>query len=361
MIDDLRFGLRKLRQQPAFTAMAVLTLALGIGATAAVFSLIQGVLMTPPPYRQPQQLVLMPSVPIDGQADGRLRGWAAAQWHGMAARGEVVRVDRGVRVDVQLPDFGRGQRIARGHGRHQGLLSRGRPRAAARPHFPESETAVPPAPVIVIGYELWQRKFNGDPNIIGKTIRMSRRDTPPTVIGVMPPGVRFLPSPRTAQEPNYNVNALVDFWMPAAPNPERLKQPTWDVVGRLRDGAHARSGASRDHGHRREAGAGRSATSKASRLGRSLLTDEMNSRRPTHPAAAARRGGARAPDRVRERRGAAAGARAAAAAGIRGAKRAWRRPRGALPSGVDGESAAGAGWAARRRGPGVRHRQVCSS
>jgi len=56
------------------------------------------------------------------------------------------------------------------------------------------------------------------------------------VIGVMPPGVRFLPSPATAQEPNYNVNALVDFWMPMAPNPERLKAPFWDVVGRLRDG-----------------------------------------------------------------------------------------------------------------------------
>ena len=71
-------------------------------------------------------------------------------------------------------------------------------------------------PVIILGYELWQRKFNGDPNIVGKTIRMSRRETPPTIIGVMPPGVRFLPSPAAAQEPNYNVNATVDFWTPAA-------------------------------------------------------------------------------------------------------------------------------------------------
>ena len=87
--------------------------------------------------------------------------------------------------------------------------------------FTDSETGVPPAPVIILGYELWQRKFNGDPNIIGKTIRMSRRDTPPTVVGVMPPGVRFLPSPGASQEPNYNVNATVDFWMPAAPNPDQ--------------------------------------------------------------------------------------------------------------------------------------------
>ena len=100
--------------------------------------------------------------------------------------------------------------------------------------FVESETGATPAPVIILGYDLWQRKFNGDPNIIGKTIRISRWDTPPTVIGVMPPGVRFLPSPTNAQEPNYNVNALVDFWIPAAPDPKHLKEPDWDVVGRLR-------------------------------------------------------------------------------------------------------------------------------
>ena len=61
--------------------------------------------------------------------------------------------------------------------------------------FLESETGLKAAPVIILGYELWQRKFNGDPNIIGKTIRISRSDTPPKVIGIMPPGVRFLPSP----------------------------------------------------------------------------------------------------------------------------------------------------------------------
>src|SRR5437868_538852 len=139
MIQDLRFGLRMLLKQPAFTLVAVLTLALGIGSTSAVFSLIQGVLLTPPPYRQPQRLVLIP------------------------------------------------------------------------------------------GYEFWQRQYNGDPHIIGKTIRISRWDTPPKVIGVMPPGVRFLPSPGNAQEPNYNVNALVDFWIPASPHPARLKDPFWNV------------------------------------------------------------------------------------------------------------------------------------
>jgi len=91
--------------------------------------------------------------------------------------------------------------------------------------------------VIILGYELWQRKFNGDPNILGKTIHMSRFDAPPTVIGVMPPRVRFLPAPGASQEPNYDLNAPVDFWIPASVNPARMKSRDWDVIGRLKEGA----------------------------------------------------------------------------------------------------------------------------
>ena len=74
MIDDVRFGWRKLRQQPSFTAIAVLTLAIGIGATSAVFSLVQGVLLTPLPYRDPDALVLVQPAPTEG------REVAARRW-----------------------------------------------------------------------------------------------------------------------------------------------------------------------------------------------------------------------------------------------------------------------------------------
>src|ERR1700719_542311 len=80
MIQDVRFGVRMLLKQPAFSLIAILTLALGIGATSAVFSLIQGVLLTPPPYRQPQRLVLIPSARSDGQAMTTSQGWPATQW-----------------------------------------------------------------------------------------------------------------------------------------------------------------------------------------------------------------------------------------------------------------------------------------
>ena len=86
--------------------------------------------------------------------------------------------------------------------------------------FEDSDFGPGPAKTIVLGYEFWQREFGGDKQIIGKTVRMSRWDVTPVVIGVMGPGVRFLPTPGAAKEPNYDVNATVDFWAPAYPGAE---------------------------------------------------------------------------------------------------------------------------------------------
>ena len=76
MFRDFRFAVRMLLKQPGFSLIAVLTLTLGIGATAAVFSMIQGVLLTPPPYREPQQLALITAARTDGQRTTNPRGWA---------------------------------------------------------------------------------------------------------------------------------------------------------------------------------------------------------------------------------------------------------------------------------------------
>ncbi|HTQ98143.1 MAG TPA: ABC transporter permease [Candidatus Acidoferrum sp.] len=240
MLRDLRFAVRMLLKQPGFSLIAILTLALGIGATSAVFSLIQGVLLTPPPYQKPEQLVLIPAARADGQKMDSPRGWAAQQWtewqreaktfEGIAAyswtfnfliRGDGSQSMQGMFVTKDyMPVMGVKTIVGRG--------------------FEDSDFSVGPTKAIVLGYEFWQRAFNGDPQIVGKTVRISRWDVPPTVIGVMQPGVRFLPSPGAAKEPNYNVNATVDFWGPAMPEPNHMEDPYWDVVARVRAGTPPR-------------------------------------------------------------------------------------------------------------------------
>src|SRR3989440_2437903 len=242
MVRDMRFAIRMLLNQPGFSLIAVLTLALAIGATSAVFSLIQGVLLTPPPYKKPQQLVLIPTERTDGQKQESPRGWAAQQWMewqketksfaGIAAydwtfnfliRNEGSQSMQGMWVTKDyLPVMG--LKTVAGRGLEEGDFGQG------------------PVKAIVLGYEFWQRAFNGDRGVIGKTVRISRWEVPPTVIGVMEPGVRFLPSPGAAKEPNYNVNATVDFWVPAEPDPKYLKDPYWNVVARLREGVTQRLG-----------------------------------------------------------------------------------------------------------------------
>jgi putative ABC transport system permease protein len=242
MIANLRLAVRMLRNQPGFAVIAVITLALGIGATSAVFSLIHGVLLAAPPYDHPERLVLIQSARTDGRPIASPQLWAAAQWMEWQKQSKAFDsfAGHGWTFNFLVRNDGsesmEGMAVTRDYFRVLGL------KPLLGRTFLDSETSGPPAPVIILGYDLWKRKFNGDPNIVGKTVPMSRRDIPPTVVGVMPPGVRFLPSPGAAQEPNYNVNATVDFWLPAAPNPARLASPQWNVVGRLKPGYSPQQG-----------------------------------------------------------------------------------------------------------------------
>ena len=239
MFRDIRYGIRMLRKQPSFALICTLTLALGIGATAAVFSLIQGVLLTPPPYQQPGQLVLISAAQRDGQTNSS-RSWPAQQWTEWRTQVKSLKAVAGYSWTFNFLVRNEGSESMEGMAVSSDYFKALGLKPFLGRTFTEAETAYPTAPVALIGYDLWQRAFHGDPNIIGKALRMSRRETPPTIVGVMPAGVRFLPSPSVAEEPNYNVNAQVDFWVPDAPNPKGLKDAYWDVVARLSDGATPR-------------------------------------------------------------------------------------------------------------------------
>ncbi len=233
-MNDLRFAFRQLLRNPGFTAVAVLTLALGIGATSTVFTLIQGVLLTPPPYPQPDRLVLITPARADGQR--YTRGWPAAQWQEWKDESKSFEAIAGYGWTFNflvLPDGSEsieGMAVTREYFKVAGLQP-----ALGRP-FDDSDTSNGRGTSIILGHDLWQRRFGGDRNIIGQAVQISRRSQPLTVVGVMPPDVRFLPSPNVTSEPNYNVDAKVDFWMPVQPDPNRLKRPDWNLVGRLRPG-----------------------------------------------------------------------------------------------------------------------------
>jgi putative ABC transport system permease protein len=242
MLQQLRFAIRMLVKQPGFSLIAALTLALGIGATSAVFSLIQGVLLTPPPYQKPQQLVLIPTVRTDGKKMDSPRGWAAQQWMEWSKETASFQGIAGYdwTFNFLIRNDGsqsmQGMEVSKDYFRLMGL------KTAFGRGFDDSDFGQGHVKSILLGYEFWQHACGGDKEIIGKTVRISRWESSPVVIGVMEPGVRFLPAPGAAKEPNYDVNATVDLWVPADPDPKYLKEPYWNVVGRLRDGVTPQRG-----------------------------------------------------------------------------------------------------------------------
>jgi putative ABC transport system permease protein len=237
MIEDLRYALRQLRKNPGFAAAAVMTLALGIGAAAAMFGLIQGVLLSPPPYSRPDRVVLLSPARIDKEP--YTQGSTLGQWIDWRTASRTVDAPALYRWTFNflvLPDGSEslgGMVVTKDYFKVLGL------KPVLGREFTDADAGRPkvPSTAIILGYDLWQRKFNANPSIVGTTVRISRFPAPLQVVGVMPPGVRFLPDPGSASEPNYDVNARVDFWLAFAPDETQLKARGWNAVARLRDGA----------------------------------------------------------------------------------------------------------------------------
>ena len=206
MWSDLRYALRSLRTSPGFTAVVVLTLALGIGATTAMFSILNGILLKPLPYPFAERLVrVFPTTPDDPDPPFKVVSYPNFLDLATATRSfETV----GLYTYGSLTLTGRGDptqlRVARATPGLLDLLG-ARP-AAGRLFGPEEEGPGAP-PVVVLGWELWQGRFGGDASAIGRTAILDGNAY--TIVGVARPGFR-LPSDLAAGE-------LTDAIVPVAP------------------------------------------------------------------------------------------------------------------------------------------------
>jgi putative ABC transport system permease protein len=224
MIDllrqDLTYALRRLRKAPGFALVAVATLALGIGANSAIFSVVDAVLLRPLPFPQPDRLVRVaqtwkgrPTVyspqnylDVEAQATG-FQGLAAIDTTGitLTGQGAAARLE-GAEVSAAFFDVLR-VRPLHGRGFLAGENEPGRTRVA------------------VLGHQLWRDRFGADPSVVGRTISLNRQSY--SVVGVAPPGFRY------PEE--------TEVWTPMEYD-QRFRSNSrgaWylSVVGRLRDGA----------------------------------------------------------------------------------------------------------------------------
>lgn len=233
-IQDLRFGARMLWKNPGFAAVAVLTLALGIGANTAVFSVIDAVLLRPLPFHAPERLVALGQTePTDreGLSSFSFRNFAdlrdqtnafehLAAYYGnvvtLTGEGDAVRLRGVVATGDLFPLLGASP-------------------ALGRTFLPDEDRAGGGAQgyPVLLGWACWQRQFGGNPQVVGRSITLDGNAY--TVVGVMPADFAF---PVRSQP--------VDVWMSPARDAERTGEGaimvsrgyrSWAVVGRLADGA----------------------------------------------------------------------------------------------------------------------------
>jgi predicted permease len=230
LAQDLRFALRQLRKTPGFTLTVVLTLALGIGATTAIFSLVEGILLRPLPCRDPDRLVLL------GDHVGASLGLgvtareiatyksAASAFSSMggftAAEFELSGGSRAENIDAERMTAGVFDTLG-----VQPILGR---------VFTDQEDQGH-EPLAVISYALWLNRFHRDGQILGRPIDLNRRSY--TIIGVMPRSFRF-----PLQDGQLD---QIQLWVPMSFTPEELTEQNagafaWALVGRLKDGVTLR-------------------------------------------------------------------------------------------------------------------------
>ena len=215
LVQDVRYALRQLRKSPGFTAVVVLTLALGIGANTAIFTLVNGILLVPLPYAKPAELVSV----TGSYPNGAL----------VAMREQVLTLDVGAYAeghDFNLTGLGEPVRLT-GAMVSAELLSILGTRPELGRTFASGEDRAGQDNYVVLSHELWEQRFGKDATIVGRTIQLEGVGR--EVVGVMPVNFRF-PSPKT------------QVWIPLHNDP-RNPAHYWagdymPVIGRLRPGSN---------------------------------------------------------------------------------------------------------------------------
>jgi putative ABC transport system permease protein len=231
LLQDIRYGWRMLARNPGFTAIAVLTLAIGIGASTAIFSVVDTVLLRPLPYREPERLVLvtetLPGMSADeiGVSAGEYQDYrdrnrsfsqvAAYESAGfnLTGAGQPLRVNAAALSASAFHLLGVSPELGRG--------------------FTTEEDRYGSGSVVVLSHALWEHQYSRDPNILGQTVKLDEK--PYTVIGVMPASFRFPFDGAPLSE-------MADLWVPLAFEPDllspenRTREFGVGLIGRLMPG-----------------------------------------------------------------------------------------------------------------------------
>jgi putative ABC transport system permease protein len=228
-LQDVRYGLRQLRRNPGFTIVAILTLALGIGANTTIFSVVSGVLLKKPPVRDPHRVVLVLSI-------NREKGWGYGPEHPVSApdfldwRSENHGFEEMAAIapwgDFNLTGQGDPQRVAGTRVSANFFHLLGVNTSLGRP-FAEGEDQQGRDHVAILSYGLWQTHFASDPRVVGKMIKLNAESY--TVVGVMPASFKLFIFPS-------------QLWIPLAFDSKQLspagrQSRSFYVFARLKPGA----------------------------------------------------------------------------------------------------------------------------
>ncbi|HET7748327.1 MAG TPA: ABC transporter permease [Terriglobales bacterium] len=229
LLQDVRYGLRMLRKRPTFTVIAVLTLALGVGANTAIFSIVNAVLLRSLPYRSPGRLV---KITFNNPGVGaRNVPFSVPEFEDLKTRAGVFEdVSVAFPASVNLTGAKQPQRLELLAVSPNYFSMLGAAPQIGRLFGPQ-DFALGFAPAVVLSDGVWRRAYGADPDVLGRTVRLD--NDPYTIVGVLPPGFRH---------PGPTVSGDVEVWATAGYSADPFPKPARNVrilpgaIGRLKPG-----------------------------------------------------------------------------------------------------------------------------